>query len=94
MGDVILKAIPVLFVVGVLYLALLLIHPMHECPRCGGARVIRSGRNVKACKKCKATGRAIRFGAPFAHKLAREHVWPWIRARMEDTAERMREGPR
>lgn len=72
-------------VVGLLSLLVLtLVHPVRKCPRCGGRKVIRRGARFSPCKRCKGTGKAYRRGAVPAHRLLREHAWPWLRDRIND----------
>lgn len=72
-----------------------LVSPVGRCHRCKGNRVIRDGRRSRACKNCKATGRAARPGARLVHRV----VWSvFLGDRMEgrrrDIAARVKEKSR
>lgn len=77
---------------GPAYVALVLVHPVHKCPRCRGAKVIRKGSRHKRCHWCKGHGRTRRLGANLAHRVFWDHVGPWIRVRYQDAVERYRDG--
>jgi hypothetical protein len=67
-----------------IWLALLIVHPVHRCPRCRGRKVTQAGTRFEPCKRCKGTGKAYRRGAIVTHRLIREHGWPWLRDRIND----------
>jgi len=66
------------------YLLLLVVHPVHRCPGCRGRKVVRLGARFKSCGRCKGSGKAYRRGAVLMHRLLHEHVWPWLRDRIND----------
>lgn len=77
-------------IVGAGYVLLVIVHPVHRCPRCRGGRVI-PGRG--RCPTCKGAGKTVRLGAGVVHRLLHDHLGPairdWIRPVLpEDPAER------
>jgi hypothetical protein len=71
-------------VLGAVYLVLLLVHPVHRCPSCKGRRSVAHGKSRRPCKRCKTAGRTYRRGAIVAHRLIRDHAFPWVRDRIRD----------
>jgi DnaJ-class molecular chaperone len=39
-------------------------YPWKRCPRCGGAKRVKSGRAHRDCGRCGSEGRVRRWGAP------------------------------
>jgi ribosomal protein L37AE/L43A len=70
------------------YVLLIAVCPVHKCPKCKGARVIRNGKRASLCVRCKGAGRTYRRGATLTHQLLHEHAGPWIRQRFRDAAGR------
>jgi hypothetical protein len=88
------KLAGVIAVAIVVYLVLLTVHPVHRCPGCHGRKVVKVGKtSFRPCRRCKGQGKAYRRGAVLAHRLLREHVWPWVHDRIIDrVAERIEGG--
>lgn len=85
------KVILAACVVLVLYGGLCLVSPVGKCLRCHGeGTVARLGRRRPCPQRCNR-GRAPRPGARRIHSLLWEHVGPWLRVRLHDLADRMRE---
>jgi len=80
MGNLIIAG----FIIGVIYIGLLAVHPVHRCPQCKGRRTHAGPHGLTACRRCRATGRTYRRGAVTAHRVLREHIWPWLRERIQD----------
>ncbi len=74
------------------YMVLCLAHPVHKCPRCRGAKVIRKGSRHKRCRWCKGHGRTRRLGGQMFHRLVWDHAGPWIREKFDDVVDRLRDG--
>lgn len=64
------------------YVLVVLVSPVHRCPRCRGQRVVTGRRGARGCRKCKGHGRAYRPGAARIHRLLHEHAGPRIRDRI------------
>lgn len=79
------------FIAGVVYLLVVVVHPVHRCPRCKGDRVVSRGGRPAQCTKCKGHGRAYRLGAPMVHRLLREHIGPQVRERIREAIEARRQ---
>jgi hypothetical protein len=79
------------FVTGAGYVLVCAVHPVHKCPRCRGRKVVRKGNGYAPCGKCKGHGRTRRPGAATVHQLLLDHLGPWIRDRLRDAAEHMRD---
>jgi DnaJ-class molecular chaperone len=64
----------------VVYVPVVLVNPLHRCPRCKGRRAVASGRGMAPCGRCKGTGKAMRRGARLVHRA--------VRSRRNGTTER------
>lgn len=79
---------------GILWCLFVLVSPVGRCHACKGTRVrSRNGRRGRACRNCKATGRAARPGARLVHRA----VWSvFLHDRMEgrrqDITARLKKG--
>jgi hypothetical protein len=78
-------------IVGVILL-LALVHPVHRCPGCGGRKVVPHGKGFRPCKRCQATGKAYRRGGVIVQRLVHEHIWPWLRDRINDAVAHRADG--
>jgi hypothetical protein len=74
------------------YVVLCLAHPVHKCPRCRGARVVKKGNSHPMCRWCKGQGKTKRLGGHLVHRVFWDHVGPWIRDKYLDAAHRLRDG--
>ena len=77
---------------GPAYVALVLAHPVHKCPRCRGAKVVRKGNRHTMCRWCKGHGKTGRLGGHLIHRVLWDHAGPWIREKFHDTVDRLRDG--
>jgi hypothetical protein len=61
----------ILLALGLLagYVLLVLVSPLHRCPRCKGTRIDRTGMRPRACRHCWLTGMRYRPGAQLIHKV-------------------------
>jgi hypothetical protein len=66
------------------YLLLLLVHPVHRCPSCRGAKAVPHGKRFRPCRRCKGHGRGYRHGGILVQRAVQEHAWPWVRDRIHD----------
>ena len=80
------------FVIGTGYVVLCAAQPVHKCPRCKGRKVEPGGNGFARCRKCKGHGRTYRPGAARIHRMTWEHAAPWVRGRLRDAAQRLRDG--
>lgn len=85
--DLAAKLILVVIGVTALYAGVCTVSPVGRCVQCWGRRRIGN----KACGMCKGRGKAPRLGAALVHRLLWEHVGPWLRDRLHDIADRLRE---
>jgi hypothetical protein len=79
--------LPLLFAIG--YVLLVLARPVGRCPACRGKRVVRRGRRMVRCRRCKGGGKSYRPGATVIHRfwlaLAKEQERELPAAEKEDS---------
>lgn len=76
---------------GLVYLLVVIVWPVHKCPKCRGSRVVPAAPGYKTCPKCRGLGRVPRRGALIVHRMLWEHVGPRIRDALHDRADRLKD---
>lgn len=81
------------FAALIVYVLVVLVSPVHKCPRCHGTRILRKGRSSHRCPRCNAHGRTYRLGATLISGFFVERIGPWLRDRIRPVRDDDRSAP-